>query len=233
MRKYIAASLLCVNPLQLQKDMNRLQEVGADLLHIDILDGTYAPETWLNTKLALEIAANAPIPVDIHVMAMDPDSVLEPFLSSEALCKNIHGICFHPEVSRHPLRLIHCIKDKGIPAGIALAPHIPFRDMEYILPECDYVLMMLINPGYAYDAKESVTEASINRVAACRAYLQEHNKNIPIEVDGRITPERIQMLSEKGADIFVVGSSLWKKERTMKENFALFAEQVSMDINSK
>lgn len=203
--KKISPSLLSANFSNLEKDIKMLEKGGADLLHIDVMDGHFVPNITIGPVVVEAIKEVATIPLDVHLMISDPDYYVDAFIDAGADFLTIHS-----EATPHVHRVIQKIKSKGIKAGVSLNPHTPISVLENILEDIDLVLIMSVNPGFG---GQSFIPYSLEKIHKLKQFLKENNADhIEIEVDGGIKLENIKEVSDAGCDIFVSGSGIFKTE---------------------
>ena len=210
----IFPSLICSNLYNLEKSIAELQSINCEMVHVDILDGHFSPSMPLGLDTIAQMRQYSQIKMDVHIM-----SDRNEFFIREMLKIGCERICFHMETTPHVDYLINLIRKAGIQAGIALKPATPVWMLDEIVDRLDFVLLMLINPGYAGDGTEQQIPYGLKKVKKCKKMLQEKNHDIPIEVDGRVTFENISSLLEAGADQFVggTGTFFWRGA-TLAEN---------------
>lgn len=203
--KKISPSLLSANFSNLEKDIKMLEKGGADLLHIDVMDGHFVPNITIGPVVVEAIKEIATIPLDVHLMISDPYYYVDAFIDAGADFLTIHS-----EATPHVHRVIQKIKSKGIKAGVSLNPHTPISVLENILEDIDLVLIMSVNPGFG---GQSFIPYSLEKIHKLKQFLKENNADhIEIEVDGGIKLENIKEVSDAGCDIFVSGSGIFKTE---------------------
>lgn len=199
----IAPSVLCLDMLNLLPGLMDLETLAFPLLHIDIIDGGFAPQTPLSIELFNLLRPHLHTPLDVHVMSTDNERDIGRLIGAD-----IHSMCFHIETTLHTDRVLRLIRRAGIRAGIALMPGTSLSALDYVVELCDYILVMLINPGYAGEAGEAMVEYAHQKVCDVREYLDQRAAgHVSIEVDGRIALRDIPGLIAAGADTLVVGSS--------------------------
>lgn len=211
MKKYLSASLMCADLLNLEKAIKELEEAGIDYLHIDIMDGAFVPNITLGFDLINALKKITRIPLDIHMMVNNPSQFIDRL--------NVDGndiICVHYESETHIHRTIEMIKNKGCKAGLALNPATPLECAENLLDYIDMLLVMTVSPGFA---GQKLFRGSERKVSKAKSLLHEWGReNILIEVDGNISLPNGEMLSGAGADIFVLGtSSLFLKDKSLTQ----------------
>lgn len=211
MKKYLSASIMCADLLNMEKSIRELERAGIDYLHVDIMDGSFVPNITLGFDLINAIKKATDIPLDVHMMVNEPSEFVELMNLTE---KDI--LCVHYESELHIARTLERIKNKGIRAGLAINPGTPVESFRYLTELIDMALVMTVNPGFA---GQKIVPFAQRKVRDTRALLDSlGGENILIEVDGNISPENGVKMSEAGADIFVLGTSaLFLKDKDMKE----------------
>ena len=220
MKKLISASLMCADLMNLQQSIDEISKSDIDLLHIDIMDGSFVPNITLGFDLINVIKKYTEIPLDVHMMVNEPSR----FLDLMNLDKNDY-LCVHYESDIHIHRTLEAIKKKGIKAGLALNPQTPVNCLEFLTDYMDMALIMTVSPGFA---GQKLFAGAERKTAQARQLLDSlGHSDIPIEVDGNISPENGRKLCRCGADIFVLGtSSLFIKGKDMKQSAAEFRAEL-------
>jgi len=204
-QKKISPSLLSANFSNLEKDIKMLEEGGAHLLHLDVMDGHFVPNITMGPVIVEAINEVANIPLDVHLMIDDPDFYVDAFIDAGADYLTIHA-----EATPHLHRVVQKIKARGVKAGVSLNPHTPISILENVLDDIDLILIMSVNPGFG---GQSFIPNTINKLQKLQAMLKEHNvEHIEVEVDGGIKIDNIKEVSDAGCDIFVSGSGIFKAE---------------------
>lgn len=204
MDKLIAPSVLAADFANLQKDVEMLNQSEADYIHIDIMDGIFAPNISFGFPVCSAIHKHAKKPMDFHLMIKDADPYLEACIKSGA-----DIISVHYEACTHLHRTITHIKELGAKAGVVLNPHTPVDVLEEILPYLDLVLLMSVNPGFG---GQKFIETTFSKVRKLRAMVDSIEADIIIEVDGGVTDQNASQLFEAGANMLVAGSFVFKSE---------------------
>jgi ribulose-phosphate 3-epimerase len=200
-RLLIAPSLLAADFSDLGSAIKAAERGGADMLHVDVMDGHFVPNITMGPPVVRSLKRVATVPLDVHLMIEDPDRYAEDFASAGAA-----GLTVHVEAVRHLHRSVHLIKSLGLKAGVALNPATPVGALEEIAADVDLVLVMSVNPGFGGQTFIPRSEAKIR---ALRALLDVHRNPAPIEVDGGIDAGNAARVVAAGADILVAGSSIF------------------------
>ncbi|MED0746863.1 ribulose-phosphate 3-epimerase, partial [Aeribacillus composti] len=155
----IAPSIMCADLCNLEKSVKEIEKEGLDTLHIDIIDGHFSPSMPLGIDTIKQLRKITDMNFDVHIMSNNNE-----FFIQEMIKIDVQQISFHYETSTHIDRYINLIKNNGIKAGLALNPATPLSVLDYILPQCDTILLMLINPGFATDENEKQVSYAIKKV---------------------------------------------------------------------
>lgn len=206
----IAPSLLAADPLNLANEIIAVESAGADLLHIDVMDGHYVPNLTFGPHTVKAIKKITTLPLDVHLMVTKPATVAPWFIDAGA-----DWLSFHPETEQHPYRLLQYIQSRGVKAGIVLNPGSHWQLAEPLLPVLDFVLLMTVNPGFGGQTFIAGIDSKIYPLLALKP-------NLLIEIDGGVTHENAAELIAKNAHILVAGSSIFgqKKTTSVKSNSA-------------
>jgi ribulose-phosphate 3-epimerase len=208
----IAPSILSADFAALGEQIAAAQRGGADLIHVDVMDGHFVPNLTIGPPVVKSISRVAKVPLDVHLMIEEPDRYLEAFVRAGAAM-----ISVHVEVLPHLHRTIQAIKQLGAKAGVALNPSTPIVALEEIAGDVDHVLVMSVNPGFG---GQTFIPRSESKIAAVRALLDRQGNAAPIEVDGGIDRTNAARIVEAGATILVAGNSIFgtgDPERAMRE----------------
>jgi ribulose-phosphate 3-epimerase len=208
----IAPSILSADFAALGDAIAAVERGGADLIHVDVMDGHFVPNITIGPPVVKSIKRVAGIPLDVHLMITDPDSFLEAFVQAGAAM-----ISVHVEVLPHLHRTVHAIKALGAKAGVVLNPSTPVGTLEEIAGDVDYVLVMSVNPGFGGQA---FIPRSEHKVTAVRALLDRAGNQAPVEIDGGIDQQNVGRVVAAGARIIVAGSAVFHSgdpERATRE----------------
>jgi ribulose-phosphate 3-epimerase len=201
MKVRLAPSILSADPTSLLQSVRLMEDLGADLIHVDIMDGHYVPNLTFGPGLVSALKKKTSLPLDVHLMVDDPSRLVPLFLKAGA-----DWISIHLEASLHLQADLQQIKDAGKKAGLALNPGTSLLLLNEILPELDFVLLMCVNPGWGSQALLPTCPEKIRRMSR---WLRGQNLDIPLAVDGGVKAENIEGLVRDGADVLVVGSAVF------------------------
>ncbi len=208
-QKKIAPSLLSADFSRLQEDISLMEKGGADLHHVDVMDGHFVPNITFGPFIVKAIKKCASIPLDVHLMIENPELYIEDFANAGA-----DYITVHQEACPHIHRTIQQIKATGAKAGVSLNPGTSISTIEDVLGDVDLILIMSVNPGFG---GQSFIESSLDKIKRLRAILAERGlDHVEIEIDGGVKLENIDRVAEAGVDIFVSGSGIYKAEDPKK-----------------
>jgi ribulose-phosphate 3-epimerase len=219
----ISPSVMCADLVNLESSIRELEAIGVDSLHIDLIDGLFSPSMPLGIDTVKKLRKITDMEFDVHIMSMNNELFINEMLDIGA-----ESITFHYESSFHTDRLINLVKRSGAKVGIALNPATSLSVLDYILPQCDTVLLMLINPGFATDKREKQVNYAGKKVKDLYELIKKNNLDVKIQVDGRVSLDTIPGLVSAGADSLVVGStSLFIPGKTITENKKLLDVSIS------
>ena len=213
----LAPSILSADFGHLLEDVKKVEDGGADLLHIDVMDGHFVPNITIGPLILESIKGKTSLPLDVHLMIENPDKYINDFVNSGA-----DIITVHVEACKHIHRTIQNIKAHGIKAGVSLNPGTSLSTIEYILEEIDMVLIMSVNPGFG---GQSFINSSLNKIINLKKLIDNRKLNVEIEVDGGIKLENAANVVLAGADILVAGSAIFHSEN-IKNTIELFKKKM-------
>ncbi len=199
----IAPSILSANFAAMGEAVQKLKEQGADWVHFDVMDGNFVPNITFGPDMCKALRPLTDLPIDVHLMVEHPSDWIEPFKKVGADILTIHV----ESSERHLHRALQAIHAAGMKAGVVLNPATPITACEHLLPECDLVLLMSVNPGFGGQAFISET---LHKIRALRSRIDTRGLSTLIEIDGGVNPETAKLCIEAGADVLVAGSAVFK-----------------------
>jgi ribulose-phosphate 3-epimerase len=197
----IAPSVLSADLGRLAEQVRMLEAGGADWIHVDVMDGQFVPNLTFGAPLIKALGRITDLPLDVHLMVLEPERYIEPFVKAGASL-----FTFHPEATVHVHRHLAVVRECGMRAGLALNPSTPLSFAEEVVDDIDLLLIMSVNPGFAGQSYIKNVTAKIRRA---RTLLDHHGSGAFLQVDGGISPETIGAARRAGADTFVAGSAIF------------------------
>ena len=194
----IAPSILSADFSRLKEEVIALSQAGADLIHLDVMDGHFVPNLTFGPMVVKSLRTYTNLPFDVHLMVDNPQDMISWFAKAGA-----DIITIHAESTKHLDKLLVEIKSYGLKAGVSLNPSTPETVLEYVLDKLDLILVMSVNPGFGGQA---FIPSSVEKIAKIKSMIR--GKNIKIEVDGGINPLTAAECVAAGADILVAGSAI-------------------------
>ncbi len=213
----VAPSILSADFANMGRDVQRLAGWGADAVHFDVMDGSFVPAITFGTAMCKAVRPYTELPLDVHIMVEHPETYIGPFREAGADC-----LTFHVEADRHSHRTLQRIRAAGMKAGVALNPATPVCMVEEVLPECDLVLVMSVNPGAG---GQKFIPGALQKIERLACLAREHGFAYEIEVDGGINAETAVLAVRAGATMLVSGSSVFQAE----DPAALIAQMHALD----
>ncbi|PJB49015.1 MAG: ribulose-phosphate 3-epimerase [Chloroflexi bacterium CG_4_9_14_3_um_filter_45_9] len=198
----LAPSILSADFARLGEQVAEATRAGADYIHIDVMDGHFVPNITIGAPIVASIRLWTSLPLDVHLMIEHPERHISDFAASGA-----DIITVHVEACTHLHRTIESIKQMGKKAGVALNPATPLNSIEEILPYVDLTLIMSVNPGFG---GQSFIPETLSKITRLRKMLDEGKFNAELEVDGGITIDNAVSIVKAGANVLVVGNSVFK-----------------------
>jgi ribulose-phosphate 3-epimerase len=202
--KKIAPSILSADFNRLAEEVIAVEQAGADYIHVDVMDGHFVPNLTIGPPVIASLRRVTSLPLDVHLMIQDPDTFLEPFLVAGADILTVHV-----EASVHLHRTLAEIRKRGARAGLTLNPATPLCLIEPAMEWADLILVMTVNPGFG---GQEFIPATLPKVERVRQWIDEKGLKAELEVDGGIKVENIGLLAKAGADVFVSGSEIFKRD---------------------
>jgi ribulose-phosphate 3-epimerase len=197
----IAPSILSADFARLGEEITDVLEAGADVVHIDVMDGHFVPNITIGPLVVKAVRRITDAPLDVHLMIENADNYLEAFAEAGA-----NWITVHPETGYHLHRTIAQIKTLGMKAGVVLNPATSLETLEWVLDDLDLVMLMSVNPGFG---GQSFIPSSLDKVRRLKEMIDSRGLQVGIEMDGGIGPDNIGAAVEAGANIFVAGSAIF------------------------
>jgi len=197
----IAPSILSADFGRLAEEVRAVEAAGADYIHVDVMDGRFVPNITIGPLVVKAVRAATRLPIDVHLMIVEPERYLEDFARAGA-----DLISVHVEASPHLHRTVQQIKALRKRASVAVNPHTALADLSVILPDLDMVLLMTVNPGFG---GQQFIEAVTPKIRALREEITRRKLNVDIEVDGGIAPDTVEAVVRAGANVLVAGSAVF------------------------
>ncbi len=212
----IAPSLLSADFSKLGEEIKRVEDAGADLIHIDVMDGHFVPNITIGPPVVKAIRKVTDLPFDVHLMISRPEKYIENFAEAGADIISVHA-----EACIHLNRVLQSIKALGVKACVALNPSTPLSFLDWVLEDLDMVLLMTVNPGFG---GQEYIESMTAKIGALRDIIERRGLKTDIEIDGGINLQNIYRVTEAGANVIVAGSAVFNSPdpgraiRDMKAN---------------
>ena len=208
----IAPSILSADFARLGDAVAAAERGGADLIHVDVMDGHFVPNITIGVPVVKSLKRIATVPLDVHLMIEDPDRYIDAFAEAGA-----GMISVHVEALRHLHRTVQAIKALGVKAGVAINPATPILALHEVAADVDYVVVMSVNPGFGGQTFIARSESKVREV---RALLDAAGNQAPIEIDGGVDQQNVARVVAAGARIIVAGSAIFSTpdpERATRE----------------
>lgn len=208
----IAPSILASDFTRLGEEARAVEAAGADLLHIDVMDGRFVPNLSVGLPVVAALKGATKLPLDVHLMIVEPERYVEAFAKAGA-----DNITVHLEACPHLHRVVEQIRELGKKACVALNPHSPIDNLDVVLPDLDMVLVMSVNPGFG---GQKFIQAVVPKIRALRAEMDRRGLATDIEVDGGIDPATARTVLEAGATVLVAGTSVFHARNGYRDAIA-------------
>jgi ribulose-phosphate 3-epimerase len=202
--KQIAPSILSADFSKLAEEIQNVEEAGADLIHLDVMDGHFVPNLTFGPPLIASIRKVTRLPFDVHLMIEKPERSIQAFVDAGS-----DLITVHAEAEIHLNRTIALIKEKGLKAGVSLNPATSLCLVDEIIKDIDLLMIMSVNPGFG---GQVFIQNIFEKIKKARNLIDDKAPNVLLEVDGGVKLENIRLLKEAGIDIFVAGSAIFKSK---------------------
>jgi ribulose-phosphate 3-epimerase len=199
--KLIAPSILSADFSRLGEEIKAAEKAGADLIHIDVMDGHFVPNITIGPLIVEAVKKVTDLPLDVHLMIENPDLYIKNFADAGA-----DMISVHAEACTHLNRTLNLIKSFKKQAGIALNPATSINEVKWVLEYTDFIVLMTVNPGFG---GQSFISNSIDKIKDVKQMLKNKGLKVLIQVDGGVNENTIEDISNAGVDIFVAGSAVF------------------------
>lgn len=208
----IAPSILSADFSKMGEEVIRAEKSGADVLHVDVMDGNFVPNITFGVKMVEDIRPHTTLPIDVHMMVQDPSFYAEKFVKAGA-----DYVTFHIEAENNARPLLEKIKSLNAKCGIVISPDTPVSAIEDVLDICDMVLVMSVYPGFG---GQKFIEDSLDKVKLLKKIKEDRGLSYLIEIDGGVNKSTVSRIKNAGAEVLVAGSAVYN-DGDMKENIAV------------
>lgn len=199
----VAPSILAADFGRLADEVRAVQAAGADMIHVDVMDGRFVPNLTLGPVVVRALAAAATVPLDVHLMIVEPDRYVDEFARAGS-----DRLYVHAEAAVHLHRVVQQIRAAGKRPGVALNPHTPLQVLDVVLADLDAVMLMTVNPGFGGQA---FIPAVLPKIRALRAEIERRGLDVQIAVDGGISEDTAAIVAEAGANVLIAGVAIFAK----------------------
>lgn len=205
----LAPSVLSANFAQLDREIKKIESAGADVVHLDVMDGHFVPNITIGPPVVASIRQCTQMPLDAHLMIEHPERFLDDFIKA-----GVNWLSVHVEADVHIDRTLNYLKSKGVKAGVAINPGTSLTSLDEILPIVDYVLIMTVNPGFG---GQKFIPSMLKKISQLRETIVLKGYRARIEVDGGIGPDNLGDVLSAGAEIIVAGSAIFSAQKDASE----------------
>lgn len=196
----VAPSILAADPLNMERDVQRMVDAGCDLLHVDIMDAHFVPNLSYGPALVKALHQRFTIPLDVHLMMDNPEKYVDTFIQNGAW-----GVTIHAEIPADVSALLQHIRDLGVSTGLSVKPGTPVESIRHLLPLVDMVLIMTVEPGFG---GQKFQHAMLEKIRTLRQWGYEGM----IQADGGVSVSNLPDLKDAGLDVAVMGTAMYQSD---------------------
>ncbi len=222
----LSASLMCIDWFRAGEQIKALENSKIDYLHIDLIDGNFAPDFTMGSSIINVFRENTSLPFDYHLMIEEPSRLFNAF---EVRAGDVYAI--HQETSRNLHRDLVTVRRMGAKVGIALSPGTPLEALEYVIEDANVILLMTVDPGYK---GQPLVPQTLRKIEKLRKIIKDMQLDIQISVDGNVNSQYIPDMVSAGADKLVLGSSgLFRKDISIHDALEKIYESIDLGLNNR